>query len=186
MKIPALLTTVWVIFSARSSLILLYDVNCHRLQLGAGPPVVARMAMHLAKIKRNLHILFAKDRNGIRGGKNTYSDRTRTSNGGKVVFAFLSNPPDWYTAAASCHRSLIGHCIPPSLSSRDIQWKKLKGCYPVGLFWPGRGPAHFLVLGLHHSQGRISTQSTTKPHTVVKDSERRRATQLFKSSGKEK
>ena len=69
MKIPALLTTVWVIFSARSSLILLYDVNCHRLQLGAGPPVVARMAMHLAKIKRNLHILFAKDRNGIRGGK---------------------------------------------------------------------------------------------------------------------
>ena len=96
MKIPALLTTVWVIFSARSSLILLYDVNCHRLQLGAGPPVVARMAMHLAKIKRNLHILFAKDRNGIRGGKNTYSDRTRrrTSHGGKVVFAFLSNPPD--------------------------------------------------------------------------------------------
>ena len=94
MKILALLTTVWVIFSARSSLILLYDVNCHRLQLGAGPPVVARMAMHLAKIKRNLHILFAKDRNGIRGGKNTYSDRTRTSNGGKVVFAFLSNPPD--------------------------------------------------------------------------------------------
>ena len=92
MKIPALLTTVWVIFSARSTLILLYDVNCHRLQLGAGPPVVARMAMHLAKIKRNLHILFAKDRNGIRGGKNTYSDRT--SNGGKVVFAFLSNPPD--------------------------------------------------------------------------------------------
>ena len=78
MKIPALLTTVWVIFSARSSLILLYDVNCHRLQLGAGPPVVARMAMHLAKIKRNLHILFAKDRNGIRGGKNTYSDRTRS------------------------------------------------------------------------------------------------------------
>ena len=97
MKIPALLTTVLVIFSARSSLILLYDVNCHRLQLGAGPPVVARMAMHFAKIKRNLHILFAKDCNGIRGGKNTYSDRTRrrrTSNGGKVVFAFLSNPPD--------------------------------------------------------------------------------------------
>ena len=61
-----------------SALILLYDVNCHRLQLGAGPPVVARMAMHLAKIKRNLHILFAKDRNGIRGGKNTYSDRTRS------------------------------------------------------------------------------------------------------------
>ena len=56
-------------------------------------PPGASIAMHFAQIKRNLHI-FAKDRNGIRGGKNTYSDRTRTSNGGKVVFAFLSNPPD--------------------------------------------------------------------------------------------
>ena len=72
MKIPALFTSVFVIFSAPRSLILLYDVCCHRLALGPA----ASIAMHFAQIKRNLHI-FAKDRNGIRGRKNTYR---RTSN----------------------------------------------------------------------------------------------------------
>ena len=78
MKIPALFTSVFVIFSAPRSLILLYDVCCHRL----APGPVASIAMHFAQIKRNLHI-FAKDRNGIRGRKNTYR---RTSNGSKSSF----------------------------------------------------------------------------------------------------
>ena len=80
MKIPALFTSVFVIFSAPRSLILLYDVCCHRL----APGPVASIAMHFAQIKRNLHI-FAKDRNGIRGRKNTYR-RTRTAHCSKSSF----------------------------------------------------------------------------------------------------